>query len=138
MDPNGHSIELREDGRHVDIAVDGVVVASSDDVVTLHETGLPPRSYIARADVRTDLLDRTDKATTCPFKGGASYWSLRLDDGTLHADIVWSYEDPIPGMEAIAGRLAFFDERVDVIVDGKPQSRPQTQWTPGATPPEHP
>jgi uncharacterized protein (DUF427 family) len=138
MDPNGHNIDLREDGHRIEITVDGVVVASSTDVVTLQETGLPPRYYLPRADVRTELLQNTDKATSCPFKGGASYWSLRLDDGTTHDDLVWSYEDPIPGMEAIAGRLAFFDERVDVSVDGEPQARPQTQWTPGVTPAEHP
>jgi uncharacterized protein (DUF427 family) len=134
MDPNGHNIDLREDGHRLEITVDG----SSTDVVTLQETGLPPRYYLPRADVRTELLQSTDKATSCPFKGGASYWSLRLDDGTTHDDLVWSYEDPIPGMEAIAGRLAFFDERVDVSVDGEPQARPQTQWTPGVTPAEHP
>ena len=137
MDPKGHTLEVRDDTRHVQIAVDGVVVASSTAAVVLEETGLPARYYLPRADVRTELLRATDKATSCPFKGGASYWSLELD-GAAHPDIVWSYEDPIEGMEAIAGRLAFFDERVDVTIDGVPQERPRTQWTPGVVPAEHP
>jgi uncharacterized protein (DUF427 family) len=137
MDPKGHQLELREDGRRVEIAVDGVVVATSTGVITLLETGLPPRHYVPRADVRTDLLHPTEKATSCPFKGDASYWSLDAG-GRTHTDIVWAYEDPIEGMEAIAGRLCFFDERVDVTIDGEAQPRPETQWTPGFTPAEHP
>lgn len=137
MDPNGHQIELREDGRRIEIAIDGVVVASSSAAITLQETGLPPRYYLPRTDVRTELLHATDKATSCPFKGGASYWSIDVD-GHTHPDVVWAYEEPIPEMEAIAGRLAFFDERVDVTINGERQPRPQTQWTPGITPAEHP
>ncbi len=137
MDPKGHTVEVHAEPRRVEIAVDGVVVAVSNGAVVLQETGLPPRYYLPRADVRTELLRATDKATTCPFKGDASYWTLELD-GATHADIVWSYEDPIDSMTAIAGRLAFFDERVDVTIDGEVRERPQTQWTPGFTPAEHP
>ena len=133
----GHSIELKDDGRRVEISVGGVVVASTDRAVVLQETGLPPRYYLPREDVRTELLDATDKATSCPFKGAASYWSVETD-GRRHENVVWSYEEPIEGMEGIAGRLAFFDEMVDVVIDGELQSRPQTQWTPGAVPADHP
>jgi uncharacterized protein (DUF427 family) len=133
----GHSIELRDDDRRIEIAVDGVVVASTDRAVVLQETGLPPRYYLPREDVRTELLDATANATSCPFKGAASYWSVEID-GRRHENVVWSYEEPIEGMERIAGRLAFFDEIVDVVIDGEPQPRPQTQWTPGVVPAEHP
>ena len=133
----GHSIELRDDARRVEISVGGVMVASTDRAVVLQETGLPPRYYVPREDVRTDLLDPTDKATACPFKGAASYWSVEIGD-RRHENVVWSYEDPIEGMERIAGRFAFFDEIVDVVIDGEAQARPQTQWTPGVVPAEHP
>jgi uncharacterized protein (DUF427 family) len=133
----GHSIELRDEERHVEISVGGVVVASTDRAVVLQETGLPPRYYLPREDVRIELLSATDRSTSCPFKGAASYWSVDAD-GRRHENVVWSYEEPIEGMERIAGRLAFFDERVDVVVDGAMQERPQTQWTPGAVAAEHP
>jgi uncharacterized protein (DUF427 family) len=133
----GHSIELTDDDRHIEISVGGVVVASTDRAVVLQETGLPPRYYLPRDDVRTDLLEPTTKETSCPFKGAASYWSVDAG-GTRHENLVWSYADPIAGVERIAGRLAFFDERVDVVIDGDPQPRPQTQWTPGTVPAEHP
>jgi uncharacterized protein (DUF427 family) len=136
MDPSGHTIELREDGRRIDVSIDGVLVASTTGAVVLQETGLPPRFYLPRGDVRVELF-ATDKESVCPFKGGASYWSVEID-GNRHENLVWAYEDPIPGMEAIKGRLAFFDERVDVVIDGELQSRPVTQWTPGVLPPEHP
>jgi uncharacterized protein (DUF427 family) len=133
----GHSIELRDEERRIEISVGGVVVATTDRAVVLQETGLPPRYYLPREDVRTELLHATDKSTECPFKGSASYWSVDAD-GRRHENVVWSYEEPIDGMERIAGRLAFFDERVDVVIGGAVQARPQTQWTPGAVPAEHP
>jgi uncharacterized protein (DUF427 family) len=58
--------------------------------------------------------------------------------GNRHENLVWGYEDPVAGMEAIRSRLAFFDGRVDAMIDGELRERPRTQWTPGATPPEHP
>jgi uncharacterized protein (DUF427 family) len=136
MEPSGHTIELREDGRRIEIMVDGVLIASTTGAVSLHETGLPPRHYLPRGDVQVELRS-TDKGTTCPFKGAASYWSIEVD-GNRHENLVWAYEDPIEGMEAIKGRIAFFDERVDVVIDGEPQPRPTTQWTPGTIPPDHP
>jgi uncharacterized protein (DUF427 family) len=69
--------------------------------------------------VRTDLLQRTDLATTCPFKGEASYWSA-LAGGQLHDNVVWSYESPIPGAEGIAGLMCFYPERVELTVTGDP------------------
>jgi uncharacterized protein (DUF427 family) len=133
----GHSIELRDDERRIEISIGGVVVASTERAVVLQETGLPARYYVPREDVSTELLHATDKSTSCPFKGAASYWSVDAG-GMRHEDVVWSYEQPIEGMERITGRLAFFDERVDVVIDGEPQARPHTQWTPGAVPAEHP
>ena len=114
MNP-GHTITITPTDLHVEVRVDGTVVAASDHPVVLEETGLPARYYLPRADVRMDLLRATSFSTTCPFKGDASYWTLELD-GTTHDGIVWSYEDPIPGAEAITGLLSFYNDRVDLTV----------------------
>ena len=116
----GHTITVRPAGEHVEVRVGGQTVAASDRALVLHETGLRPRYYLPREDVRTDLLKTTDKATTCPFKGQASYWSLQLGDETW-VDLVWSYETPIPERAEIAGRLCFYDERVELVL-GRVQS----------------
>jgi uncharacterized protein (DUF427 family) len=83
----------------------------------LDETGLRPRYYFPRGDVRMDLLQPTSSHTTCPFNGEASYWSV-TSGGTVHDDLVWSYETPIPQAEGIAGLLCFYDEKVELTVDG--------------------
>src|SRR5260370_28333041 len=89
----GHQTTLREGPRSVEVSIDGVVVASSGGAVVLAETGLPPRYYLPRDDVRMDLLEATPTETVCPFKGQAAYWSVRTTaDG--HRDIAWSYGHP--------------------------------------------
>jgi uncharacterized protein (DUF427 family) len=113
----GHTITVTPAGEHVEVRVGGETVAASDRALVLRESGLPPRYYLPRDDVRTDLLKATDKATTCPFKGQATYWSLRIGDETW-VDLVWSYPHPIDERADIAGMLAFYDERVDLVVGG--------------------
>ena len=98
---------------HVVVRVGGETVADSHRAVALEEKGLPTRYYLPREDVRTDLLRRTDRATTCPWKGQASYWSLDVA-GTIHDNVVWSYETPIPGAEPIAGLFSFYNDRVEL------------------------
>jgi uncharacterized protein (DUF427 family) len=112
----GHQITITPTDLHVEVAVGSETVAKSDRPVLLEETGLPTRYYLPREDVRTDLLRRTDRTTTCPFKGEASYWSVEVG-GELHDNIVWSYESPIPGAEGIAGLMCFYPERADITVD---------------------
>jgi uncharacterized protein (DUF427 family) len=114
-----HRITVSDPVVTVEVVVDRVVVARTDRARVLREGSLPPRYYLPRDDVRTDLLVATEHTTTCPFKGDASYWSVALD-GTRHENLVWSYEAPIPEMAAIAGLLAFYDERVTLRVDGDP------------------
>lgn len=111
----GHTITITPSDVHVEIAVAGTKIAESDRPVLLDETGLPTRYYLPREDVRTDLLRPTTFETTCPFKGQASYWTLELGDNVLDG-VVWSYEHPIPGAEAIAGLMCFYSERVDLTV----------------------
>jgi uncharacterized protein (DUF427 family) len=124
----GHRITITPADRHVEVVIDGEKVAESDRPVLLEETGLPTRYYLPREHVRTELLTPTNRETTCPFKGEASYWSLDLG-GEVHDNLVWSYEAPIPEAEGITGLMSFYNERVDLVVDGERQPRPETPYS---------
>jgi uncharacterized protein (DUF427 family) len=100
----------------VRVEVDGVTVADSESPTFLFEAGLPVRYYLPKSDVRMDLLTPTVLSTRCHWKGQASYWSVTLD-GATHDNIVWGYEEPLPEAEAIAGLVAFYNEKVDIYVD---------------------
>jgi uncharacterized protein (DUF427 family) len=113
--PQGHTITITPSDHHVEVRVDGQTVAESDRPTLLDETGLPRRYYLPRDDVRTDLLRPTTFHTTCPFKGEASYWTLELD-GNVYDGLVWSYEEPIEGAEDITGLMAFYTDRVELLV----------------------
>ena len=114
--------------RHVKVMVNGEVVAETDRPKVLFETGLPPRYYISQEDVRTEKLVPSEKTTQCPYKGVASYWSVEVG-GERAKDLVWGYQDPIPEAAKMKGHLCFFNEKVDLEVDGEEQERPQTQWS---------
>jgi uncharacterized protein (DUF427 family) len=108
--------------------LDGEELASSRRAVALFESNLPPRWYLPRDDVSAPLLD-SDTVTCCPYKGTASYHSVQLGGGELAADVVWCYRLPIPEAAAIAGLVCFFNERVDLELDGELQERPETPWS---------
>lgn len=111
----GHHIAVTPVPSHVEVRIGGHTLASSDRALVLEETGLPPRYYLPPEDVRTDLLTPTSRATTCPFKGQASYWSAVLGDD-VHDNVAWCYETPKPEVAEIAGRLCFYNERVELAV----------------------
>lgn len=123
-DPH-HRIDILRGSRHVEVIIDGVVVADSRRPTLLFETGLPTRYYLPLTDVRTDLLRQSASSTGCPHKGTASYWSLEVD-GQLHEDVVWTYPLPLPESQAIAGLASFYNEKVDIRVDGLLQERRPT------------
>jgi uncharacterized protein (DUF427 family) len=112
----------------VSVEVDGVTVAQSSHPTLLFETGLPTRYYFAKTDVRLDLLVATDTVTACPYKGTAHYWSVRTGD-TVHPDLAWGYDYPVPESIRIAGLICFYNERVDLTVDGERQERPRTPFS---------
>jgi uncharacterized protein (DUF427 family) len=120
-------VDALRSSRTVRIEVGGVVVAETTRPTFLFETGLPRRTYIPKLDVRMDLLDPTESSTMCPYKGTARYWSVRAGDD-VHIDLAWSYDFPVRESAPIAGLVAFYDEKVDVIVDGRPQPRPKTHF----------
>ena len=103
-------------------------LASSANPRVLFETGLPPRWYLPKTDIRMDLLVPTGRVTHCPYKGQAQYWSVRAGDG-VHDDLAWSYRTPLPESQKIAGLVAFYNEEVDLFVDNPPQQRPVTKFS---------
>ena len=121
-------VDILPSSRHVRIEVDGVTLAESTSPWLLFETGLPVRYYLPKTHVRLDLLEETDTSTHCPYKGEASYWSAHID-GTVHQDIAWSYPTPLPESERVAGLVAYYDEKLDVYVDGVLQERPRTKFS---------
>ena len=115
--------------RPVRVILGGQTVAETRHAMFLFETRLPTRYYIPHEDVRMDLLVPSDKATACPYKGKARYWSARIGD-RMFPDIVWSYPEPIAECPKIKGLLSFFNEQVDaILVDSKEMPRPLTKWS---------
>jgi uncharacterized protein (DUF427 family) len=125
----GHQITITPVTRHVEVFLGGQKVAESDRPVLLDETGLPTRYYLPREDVRAELLRPTDHESHCPFKGQASYWSVEIGPD-VHENVVWSYESPIPDAEGIKGLMSFYNERVDIVVDGDRQTKREASATP--------
>jgi uncharacterized protein (DUF427 family) len=123
-----HRVDVLESSRRVRVTVNGEVVAETKQPTMLFETGLPPRYYIPREDVREDVLARSEKTTRCPYKGIASYYAVKAG-GERIEDLVWYYPEPIPEAAKIKGLLAFFNEKVDLEVDGVVQQKPRTQWS---------
>ena len=121
-------VDVLPSSRHVQVEIDGVTVADSHAPVVLFETGLPARYYLPKTDVRMDLLVATDTESHCPYKGTAEYYSVVID-GTTHDDLVWWYRYPLPESIGIAGHVEFYNEKVDLIIDGHRPGRPQTKFS---------
>jgi uncharacterized protein (DUF427 family) len=126
-DPHSR-VDVLRSSRHVEVAIDGTKVADSARPVLLFETGLPVRFYLPKTDVRLDLLTPATTTTRCPYKGTAEYYSVTID-GTTYEDIIWWYRHPVPESAGIAGLVCFYNERVDITVDGVPLDRPDTHFS---------
>jgi uncharacterized protein (DUF427 family) len=114
--------------RHIRVELDGVLLAEAHDPVLLFETGLPTRYYLDRTDVNFAPLEPSDTQTLCPYKGVTSgYWSVRVVD-QVHPDLAWTYDHPLPDCAPIARLIAFYNEKVDIIVDGVALLRPETHF----------
>lgn len=113
----GHRITTRPAGRHVQVRINGETIADTRDAVLLEEpmggsTVAPAVYYIPRKDVKMDRLVRTSHHTYCPFKGSASYYSLKHGP----ENVAWTYEQPYDEMLAIKDLLAFYPDKVESIV----------------------
>ena len=118
-------IQILPSSRHVTVTVDDIVIADSHRPTFLHETGLIRRTYFNKLDVRMDLLTPTDTTSRCPYKGTARYWTVDLPTGQ-QVDLAWSYPSPFRESAPIAGLVAFYDERIDMTVDGNRLERPRS------------
>jgi uncharacterized protein (DUF427 family) len=122
-----HRLDILPSSREVRIELDGTLLAHSTGAHLLYEGNvLPVRFYLPPEDVRVPLLPSPTR-TACAYKGEASYWTPDLARDAA-GDLAWSYEAPLKEAAPLAGLVAFFNERVDVTVDGELQSRPHTPW----------
>jgi uncharacterized protein (DUF427 family) len=102
-----HTLYLEDSPRRVRVVFNGETVVDSKRAKLLHESGHLPVYYFPEEDVRMDLLEESDHTTYCPFKGDASYWSVRVGS-RVSENAVWSYPEPIDSAPPIAGYLAFY------------------------------
>jgi uncharacterized protein (DUF427 family) len=114
--------------RTVRVELDGILLAESSSPVMVFETGLPTRYYFNRTEVHFDHLEATDTVTECPYKGTTSaYWSIHTPDD-VRRDLAWAYDFPTRQLMPIAGLVSFYNERVDIAVDGRLLPRPTTHF----------
>ena len=84
---------------------------------------MPTRYYLHKPDIRMDLLQRTDNSSSCPYKGRAHYWSVTVGDRVID-DLAWGYGTPLLAIAKVTGLVCFYNEKLDIVADGKPQERP--------------
>ncbi|HEX8053205.1 MAG TPA: DUF427 domain-containing protein [Thermoleophilaceae bacterium] len=123
-----HRTDVLDTSRHVRVEIGGETVAESTRARALFETGLPPRWYLPREDVRDDALVPSDTRTGCAYKGYALYHSVRVGE-TEERDVVWYYPEPLRDAERIRDRLCFLNEVVDLYLDGELQERPVSPFS---------
>jgi uncharacterized protein (DUF427 family) len=119
-----HRIEIVHSSRPVRVELEGQVLAESGRPYLLFESMLPVRYYLPAPDVASQLLQPSDTRTACAYKGFASYLSLPQEP-----DIAWTYSDPLREASEVKDRIAFFNERVDLVIDGRRIERPITPWS---------
>ena len=121
-------VDAVRSSRNVRIELEGVVLGESSTPIMVFETGLPTRYYLNRTEIEFDHLIATDTVTECPYKGTtAGYWSVQLGD-QICRDAAWTYEFPRGELLPITGLIAFYNEKVDIFVDGDKLDRPKTHF----------
>jgi len=119
-------VDCQPSSRHVEIVVDGEMVANSRRATFVFETGMPTRYYLPIADTRLDLLAPSRYISRCPYKGISSWYHVTVK-GKRHENMVWYYADPVHEAERIKGLVSFYNEFVDhILVDGVEQPKPMT------------
>ena len=121
-------VDVLNSSRHIKVEIDGVTVAETRRPRLLFETGMPTRYYIPLDDIRRELLVPSETTTSCPYKGDAHYYSVKIGENH-HQDIVWGYRFPITACAKVEGLLCFFNEKVDIYEEGELQERPKTPWS---------
>jgi uncharacterized protein (DUF427 family) len=108
-----HPITITPNPRRVRVTAGDIVIAETTKALTLKEAKYPAVQYVPRQDANMALLERTDRVTHCPYKGDASYYTLKADGKTLD-NAIWTYEAPFPAMTEISGHLAFYPDKVKI------------------------
>ena len=108
-----HPIIITPNPRRVRVTAGDIVIAETTKALTLKEAKYPAVQYVPREDANMALLERTDRVTHCPYKGDASYYSVKADGKTLD-NAIWTYEAPFPAMTEISGHLAFYPDKVKI------------------------
>jgi len=109
-----HPITIQQNPNRVRVIFNGRIIADTKRALTLREATLPPVQYIPREDADMTTLQRTTHSTHCPYKGDASYFSIRAEDKSAE-NAVWSYESPYPAVAEIKDYVAFYSDRVDAV-----------------------
>jgi uncharacterized protein (DUF427 family) len=120
-------VDVLDTDRHIRISLGGALLAETDRALAMFETSLPTRWYLPLDDVFAKLTP-TDTLTRCPYKGEASYFSVEVPEGEDGRDLVWYYEHPYDEVRRVEGRVCFFNEKVDIELDGVLQPRPESAW----------
>ncbi|MBR0846954.1 DUF427 domain-containing protein [Bradyrhizobium diazoefficiens] len=108
-----HPITITQNPRRVRVTAGDTVIAETSKALTLKEAKYPAVQYVPREDANMALLERTDRTTHCPYKGDASYFSVKAGGKTLD-NAIWTYETPFPAMSEISGHLAFYPDKVRI------------------------
>lgn len=120
-------IDIRSTAKHLQFVIDGVLLAETRRALILFETGLPVRYYVPKGDVLVPLQS-SDTVTVCAYKGVATYFSPVATE-SLSRDLAWSYENPLIDAERVRNYICFFDEKLDLTIDGVARPRPTTPWS---------
>jgi uncharacterized protein (DUF427 family) len=123
-----HPIAIKPNPARVTVSLAGRIIADTREALTLREASYPAVQYIPRKDVDMSLLQRTDHATYCPYKGDCAYYSIP-SGGKRSANAVWTYEAPYAAVAEIKDHLAFYPDRVDEIKEQNPNGPSEECWT---------
>jgi uncharacterized protein (DUF427 family) len=123
-----YAVTIEPSTAHVRALVGDTVVADTQSALSVTESRHRPVWYLPLADVDQTLLTRTDTSTYCPFKGHASYWSIKTPDASLD-DALWGYEAPFDECAPLVGYVAFYTDKVALEVDGAPLESTGPGWT---------
>ncbi|KAF8577655.1 DUF427-domain-containing protein, partial [Ramaria rubella] len=122
-------VDIRSSSRHVKVVIDGHTIAETNNPTLLFETLLPPRYYLPKTSVVDwSMLADSPTISQCPYKGEANYYDVTVN-GQVYKDIIWWYRTPTVESSAVAGRLCFYNEKVDIWIDGQKQERPITKFS---------
>jgi uncharacterized protein (DUF427 family) len=121
-------IDIVDSSRHIQVVIDSEIVADTKNPRLLFETGLPVRYYIPAEEVKKEFLIDSDLNTGCPYKGTASYYSVKTGEN-IHNNVVWYYSDPIDESARIKNYICFYNEKIDIIENGKLLPHPVTPFS---------